>query len=336
MPAATLRILARNVESDGFGPTTADPFSPRKIHLSDFSIELLDRPSKVNYAQEFFIEPMTDECIIERDYQSIPPAPVPEDYGEFGGIAWDAEDLLLLLRLFRPGDVAFASVSIQKPDKPARRLFPYRVISCLVPGCSTRPFILNQSDIAEWEEFAASLKTTPSWNSKWFEISRRYFLYGGSTEFNATFASEVDRVMDYTTALEAALVPESDFVSRRLCERAVKLLGLSGDDATKAKSLLKDFYSIRSTLVHGSGLSSDQLSLLQDRDRWWEFERIVRHLITAALRNVPAEDAARKSHLSGLYELSDAERTQVLAEDFRAVKGPKARRELLCKLFGEL
>jgi hypothetical protein len=60
--------------------------------------------------------------------------------------------------------------------------------------------------------------------------------------------------MDYTTALEAALVPESDFVSRRLRERAVKVLGLSDDDANKVKSLLKDFYSIRSTLVHGSGL----------------------------------------------------------------------------------
>jgi hypothetical protein len=336
VPAATLRILARNVESDGFRPTAADPFSPRKIRLSDFSVELLDKPSKINYAQEFFIEPMVDECIIERDYQSIPPAPVSEDYGEFGGIAWDAEDLLLLLRLFRPGDLAFASVSMQKPDKPAQRLFPYRVISCLVPGCSTRPFVLNKSDIPEWEEFAASLKATPSWRSKWFEISRRYFLYGGSTEFNATFASEVDRVMDYTTALEAALVPESDFVSRSLRERAVKVLGLSGDEASRVTSLLKDFYSIRSTLVHGSGLSQGQLSLLQNRDRWWEFEQIVRDLIIAALRNVPAQDAARKPYLAGLYEPSDADRTQRLADDFRAVRDPKAKRELLCKLLGEL
>jgi hypothetical protein len=141
--------------------------------------------------------------------------------------------------------------------------------------------------------------------------------------------------MDYTTSLEAALVPESDLVSRRLRERAVKLLGLTGDDAIKAKKLLREFYSIRSSLVHGSGSSPDQLSLLQNRDRWREFEQLVRDLIVAALRNLPAEDAARQSYLAELYEPSDTERAVVLVENFRAIKDSLVRRDLLRKL-GEL
>ena len=84
-----------------------------------------------------------------------------------------------------------------------------------------------------------------------------------SDEFNANFPSEVDRVADYVAA--AALVPESDFVSQRLRERAVKLLGLEADPARKTGKLLNQLYSIRSRLVHGSPLSEDQMLVLQDR-----------------------------------------------------------------------
>jgi hypothetical protein len=325
--AATLRILARNVESDGFTPIPADAFSPQKLQFSDFSIELIDKQSRLKYARNFFKDAMLGECLIERDYHSIPPAP--NAYSGFGAIPNDAEDLLLLLRLFRPGDLAFVSASMEKPDSHPSKQYPYRVISDLVPNFSTRPFALNLADIVTWEAFAASLRAAPSWNSEWFEISRRYFLYGGSTEFNANFASEVDRVMDYTTALEAALVPESDLVSRRLRERAVKLLGLRGNDAIKVKSILRNFYSIRSSLVHGAGSSPDQLALLRDQDRWKEFEKLVRDLLVAALRKVPA---ARESYLAGLYNPSDAERAQVLVEGFRAVKDQQVKQELLTTL----
>jgi hypothetical protein len=288
--AATLRILARNIESDGFEPIAANALSPLKLQFSEFSIELLDQGKRrrLEYARQFFKGAMFDEFLIEREYEVIPPAP--QAYSGFGALPSDAEDLLLLLRLFRPGDLAFVSLSVQEPGSQPSIQYPYRVISNLVPAFSTRPFVLNQSDITAWEEFAASLRAAPSWKSRWFEVSRRYFLYGGSTEFNANFPTEVDRVMDYTTALESALVPEMDFVSRRLRERALKMLGLSGEVAEKAKKLLKEFYSIRSTLVHGSRLSSDQLSLLQSRARWLEFERLVRHLIVAALRNIPPGD----------------------------------------------
>ena len=59
--------------------------------------------------------------------------------------------------------------------------------------------------------------------------------------------SEVGRVADYVAALEAALVPETDFVSRRLRERAVKVLGLEGEASTTLKKLLNELYAI---LIH--------------------------------------------------------------------------------------
>jgi hypothetical protein len=270
---------------------------------------------------------MFEDCLIEREYASIPAKA--EAYSGFGSIPDDAEDLLLLLRLFSPGDLAFVSLVMQKPDSEPLTQFPYRVINDLVSAPSTRPFTINRSDISKWEEFAVSMKASSAWNSNWFEVSRRSFLYGGSTEFNANFTSEVDRVMDYTTALEAALVPESDFVSRRLKERAVKILDLSEDAARPNKKLLNEFYGIRSTLVHGGSLSDDQLAALRDRDRWLRFEQIVRDLLIAAVLKVPAEDQGRRSYLAQLFDPDAKVRSEKLVEDFKAIKDMQARRSLL-------
>jgi hypothetical protein len=335
MPAAILRILARNVESDGFTPIPADAFSPQKTHFPDFSIELIDKQSRLNYARTFFKDAMLGECIIEREYESIPPAPVSEDYGEFGGIPWDAEDLLLLLRLFRPGDLAFVSVSMQKPGGRLTKVYPYRVISDANHN-SSRPFRIDSSDVTRWEVFATSMMSSPAWKSSWFHVARRWFLYGGAKEFNPNFEDAVDRVADYVAALEAALIPESDlFIQRRLRERAVRLLGINDQNAPTTKQILTRFYGIRSTLVHGSPLSDKELAHLRDRQRWLEFEQLVRDLLVAALRGIPAEDAARVSYLEKLYQPDDAERGEDFAKNFKTIKDPQVGRELLCKLLRE-
>jgi len=341
MPAATLRILARNIESDQFRPIVADAFSPLKVRFSDFSIELLDQGKRrrLEYARQFFKCAMFGECLIEREYDVIPPAP--HAYSGFGALPNEAEDLLLLFRLFRPGDLAFVSLSMQKPDSQPSIQYPYRVISNLVSGSSTRPFVFNQPDVAVWESFASSLKPSPSWNSPWFKVARRWFVYGGAKEFNpyiesgvrGDFDGEVDRVADYVAALEAILLPENDlFIQRRLRERAVRLLGLTDENASSTKKLLTRFYGIRSTLVHGSPLSNDDLSHLRDSQRWLEFEQIVRDLLVAALRNVPAEESARASYLAEVYEPSDAERAEDFAKNFRTIKDPLVRLDLINKL----
>jgi hypothetical protein len=336
VPAATLRILARNVESDAFRLVPADPSSQMKIQLPGLSIELLDRQSRLNYARDFFKDATRDECLIERDYESIPPSPEPEDYGDFGGIPWDAEDLLFLLRLFRPGDLAFVSLSMQRPHRPPQKLYPYRVISDANRN-STRPFRIDRSDVPSWEVFAISVKSSPAWKSAWFNVARRWFLYGGAKEFNPNCESEVDRVADYVAALEAILVPKSDqFIQRQLKRRAVRLLGLNDEDALATKKLLMRFYKIRSTLVHGSKVSDDDLLYLQDRERWREFEQIVRDLLVAAVLKMPAGEPARLAYLSRLYEPNDEERAEALVESFKAINNSKVRRELICKIVHKL
>jgi hypothetical protein len=198
-------------------------------------------------------------------------------------------------------------------------------------GESTRQFWLEQTDVPKWESFAASLRASASWKADWFKVSRRSSLYGGSKEFNPNFESEVDRVADYIASLEAALVPKSFLIQRCLKERAVRLLGLTEEKAQQIKKLLSKFYAIRSTLVHG-GSVKDQLSFLQDRDCWLDFEQLVRDLIVAALGKVPAEETPRKSYLASLYEPDDNARAKEIKENFKAIKDPEARKSLLAAL----
>jgi hypothetical protein len=341
VPAATLRILARNVESDAFKPTAGDAFSPLRLQFSNFSIELLDQGKRprLEYARQFFRCAMFGECLIEREFDAIPPAP--DAYSGFGTLPNEAEDLLLLLRLFRPGDLSFVSLSMQKPGSQPSIQYPYRVISNLVSGFSARPFIFNRPDVMAWEAFAPLLKSAASWNATWFKVARRWFLYGGAKEFNpyiesgavGDFDGEVDRVADYVAALEAVLLPENEmFIQRRLKKRAVRILGLADGKAMSTERLLARFYGIRSTLVHGSPLSNDDLLYLRDRQRWREFEELVRDLLVAAVRKVPAEEPARASYLAGLYEPSDAERAEDFAKNFKTIKDPLARLDLIGKL----
>jgi len=314
-PAATVRVLVRNFESD----TTS-------LQLADFSIEGILTSRDLEAARQFFPEAMRDEWLLVRDYDVIPPAP--EAWSGFGAIPNDVEDLLLLLRLYQPGDLAFVGVHMTTPTNSSRQ-YPYRAISNLVSNYSTRQFRLNQADCTTWEEFEYPLRVGPQWKSTWFEVCRRFLLYGGGKEFNPKFEGDVDRVIDYMTALEAAIVPESDFVTRRLRERARLLLSLQGQEDPAPQKLLTDLYGIRSTLVHGSPLSEEQLSLLRDRDQWWRFEQIVRDLLVAALKSVPSEDPERRLYLTSLYDLSDVARTEKLRQDFTAIKSDHVRRELL-------
>jgi hypothetical protein len=311
----TVRVLVRNLESD-----------TRCLRFSDFSIEEISGHSAWKSALEFFPEASRDEWILSRAYTSIPP--ITENWSGFGAIPSEIEDLLLLLRLFRPGDLAFAAMQLTTPTSKSRQ-YPYRAISPLVSSHSTRQYVMKQTECADWETFASSLSASAQWSSGWFSVCRRFLLYGGGKEFNANFESDLDRVIDYVAALEAALVPESDFVSRRLRERAQRLLDLRGNTDPSAKKCINEFYAVRSTLVHGSPLGSDQMALLRDENRWWRFEKLVREVLVEALRRVPAEESQRRAYLTSLYDLTDSERAEQLRQSYKAIEDREVKQTLI-------
>jgi hypothetical protein len=183
-----------------------------------------------------------DDWIFEKAYSLLPLGP---PGSPVGGVPNDIEDVLLLLRLFKTGDISFIRLAIIPPSGNTLVQFPYRAMNDL-NSYSILRFEIEPADCQQWRAFADGIRTSPSWNSDWFKAARRFFLCGGAKEFNPMW-DDVDRILDYATALEAALVPEKDYSTRRMGRRGAAMI--SGDDAAEADTIvtfLKRFYEIRS------------------------------------------------------------------------------------------
>lgn len=272
--------------------------SDEVLQFHDFRIRRITSSGDLSDVQKLLRSATLQDWVYERTYHTVPPSLVPSG---FGAIPLDVEDALLLLRLFKVGDISFTEHVIRNDAGHVFRQYPLRTQASVT---TTIPYRISQDECQKWDAFASRLKSCDSWKSDWFAVARRFFLYGGAIEFNP-YHGEVDRIVDYNIALEAALVPESDFVSRRLRERAVQLLASADSGTTNVKSLLNSFYAFRSKIVHGAKLRDAPTEL---KARMQEFEKTVRELLVAALTSLPREDSSRILRLKGIYEISDSER----------------------------
>ena len=128
------------------------------------------------------------------------------------------------------------------------------------------------------------------------------------------------------TALEAILVPEHDgFIGRRLRERAVSLLKCHNIDPDDTKRLLRDFYNVRSAVVHGSDISPFKTGILK---RNIDLETVVRNIIVEALKTLPKKDKDRVAYLKQLFDVSDQDRSQRAFSDFCSIKCETEKRKL--------
>jgi hypothetical protein len=274
-----------------------------------------------------------NDCVYERRYTSIPP-PRQASPSDFGSIPEDVEDALLLLRLFKTGDLAFAQLKVKKRNGSLDPQFPYRLISNATPAGSY--YRMGPEECANWDTFASDLVRQSAWHATWFGVARRFFLYGGAKEFNChkepgTEINEVDRIVDYMIAIEATLAPEKDvFIGKRLRERAVKLLGEEGEQADQTRELLKKFYDLRSTVAHGSPLNeSDREFITKNKEG---FEYTVRKLLIKGLRELPSADKDRIQLLANWWAPSDADRAGKLLEDFGRIKNHGEKESLIKRL----
>lgn len=306
----TCHILVRNVESNADQLDFTD-FVLRRIRQGD---EAARSKARYNLGTE---EVYCGNWVITRQYQRPGHA-----------IAEDAEEILFLLRLFRPGELKFVRLRINDASTMLTQC-PYRVISPIV-GNSSPHYRLDAEDVDEWLQFRKDIKEAQSWSSAWVRVCKKFFLYGTSVEFNVD-ADELDRVVNYMMAIEAALVPEKDFVSARLKQRALALVQWhSADDEDKAKKALAELYSVRSSIAHGSRVGDGSIRFLRDQRDY--FESLVRRILREAILQLPAEDHSRKSILDDLFAVTDEKRADDVFQKFRAIKSGDVRDTLITKL----
>lgn len=302
-------VLVRNLESD-----------VRKLDFGEFTIELVGLRFKDLREVFSSVDVNQDDWILEKSYTVPPPGP---PGSAVGGIPNDLEDILLLFRLYRPGDMAFVKQAIIQPSGNRVVQFPYRAMNDLNSYSAMR-FQLSSDECPQWRIFASNIRATQAWRSRWFSVTRRFFLYGGAEEFNPTW-DDADRVVDYATALEATLVPETGFSKRRMSRRAAALVS---NDAVL--NIVKKLYDIRSSIVHGSPLGNEQRTWLIETFR--EVEQRVREVLVAGIRAIPADEAERRKMLANLYDPADDERGEFVLQKFHEIRTEVVRNVIADKV----
>ena len=307
MGSYTVYILMQNFESP-LNKLVFDEFNITKIDMEN--IEKLK-----NVFLGMFV--YSGQHFIKRRYDKLPE--LDKDDSGLGRIPDDSEDLMLLLRLFKPGNLVFVAQVVQVPEGEFLRQYPYPMAFSTYRS----PFHYRMSveEVGLFNEFFREAPKWPGWNAPWFQVVRRYFLWGGSKEFHP--GRDNERVLDYMIALEAAFVFEGDFVSRRLRERAAAILG----ETKLLKNRIKEFYDIRSAIAHGNVLSAKQISLLRENGRL--FEDDIRKLLKETLKNCQTDDAPRRKYLRRLYDISDSGRAEKIISDFRPIKNLEIKNDLL-------
>jgi hypothetical protein len=308
-------ILVRNL---GSGAESLD--------FGEFTISLVGLRSKELREVFSSVDVNNDDWIFEKSYKQLPLGP---PGSPVGGIPNDTEGILLLLRLYKPGDIAFIRQAIIQPSGSTLVQFPYRAMNDL-NSYAPRRFEVESAECQAWKAFADGIRESPSWSSDWFAAARRFFLCGGAKQFNPKW-DDVDRIVDYTTALESTLVPENGHNTRRISRRAAALIAPNTPvEAEVIVRFIKRFYEIRSRIVHGSGLS--------DESREWLFEncdqveRRVRQVLVTAVQKLPPGEADRRAALAGLYDPTDEDRGNFAFDKFREIKTAEVRKAIAAKI----
>ena len=292
-----------------------------ELHFADFKFVRIG--SSWDYdlkkAQKLFARamPLYKDWFYERNYHG--------DDELLEKVPFDVEDTLFFLRLFKTGDLVFQNLAVETNDDELFNQLPYRIMAYIH---STQMYQFESEECTTFDAFAKEMRSQRNLSASWFRTARRFFLYGGGKEFNP-FHDEVDRVVDYMTALEALLVPERDFVGRRLRERAASLLINNNADPEDVKYLLKGFYDVRSAIVHGSNISDSKGEILKRND---DFESVVRSIIIQALKTLPENDKDRKAYLKNLFDVSDQDRSEQAFSDFCSVRDRSEKNNLFDRI----
>lgn len=308
-------VLVRNLES-----------SAVSLDFGEFTIKLVG--IRFQELRDIFssADVNPDDWIFEKSYTLLP---LGAPGSPVGGIPTDIEDILLLLRLHRAGDISFIKQTIIPPSGNKLVQFPCRAINDLNSYSSLR-FKFESEECEEWKAFSIRIRNGQSWNSDWFAAARRFFLSGGAKPFNPA-RDDVDRIVDYATALESALVPEKDYNTRRISRRAAALLpSVDPTDHEVIVGFIKKLCEIRSRIVHGNGMN--------DETRAWLFtnsevvESRVREILAAAVQQLPPGEEKRRAALAQFYNPTDDDRGNFIVEKFREIKNAGVRKAVAAEI----
>ncbi len=299
MPVYTVVAQLRNF----FSASELVPFEEFQIRshaFADCEVGKLFGPNNITFEDCFYVRSYHEKSWI---------APQHRDH-----MIRDVEDAILLLRLFRRGELGVVSIVVTSDDGEGPSKLCWN--PSMSPDDAYPDYEFGQSDVEEWKAFSAPIRSGQGWNSAWFGTARRFFAYGAAIPVEEHWG-HADRYVYYSIALEAPLVPERDNVGRRLRRRAAALLSLSKEEEIVSNHTLRDLYDLRSTTAHGRELSVDEKAILKNKRQ--AFEDIIRRILATAVQNLPGDEAQRDAHLKEMYDLTFEDRAELVLQHFNAL-----------------
>jgi len=307
-------VLVRNLESNA-----------ERLDFGEFTIKPIGSQFQELRTVFSSIDVNQDDWLFEKSYNHLP---LGAPGSPVGGIPDDVEDVLLLLRLYQPGDISFIKNAIVIPSGNTLVQLPYRAMNDL-NSYSPLKFQVDQQKCEDWRAFAVRVRESQSWGSDWFASARRFFLSGGAKQFNPEWR-EVDRILDYVMALESTLVPENDYNTRRISRRGANLIASVDLASTDLIKFITKLYEIRSRIVHGSKLDDKTLDWLSGN--FAKIELRVRQILATAVQKLPGGEEERGAALARLYDPTDDDRGELMIEKFRQIKKSEVRKDVAAKI----
>jgi hypothetical protein len=179
---------------------------------------------------------------------------------------------LLAMRLCAPGDIRIGRLFYEKPAA-----FNVGIGGMQMSGFSVwNPgpnYHLVPEQVPDIRRLYGQLNEFDSrGNKKNLALALRSF----SSIYDRTYHQAEDRILDAVTALEAVWKLDSE-LSFKLAFRTASLLAISDDERVLIYETLRDYYGIRSKVVHGSALSDLEARRLNE-------DEPLRNLVRRALR----------------------------------------------------
>lgn len=195
-----------------------------------------------------------------------------------------SRDLVWALRLFEPGRFAMGPTWLCVPPgfpiDRGRNQELFGPAMCLSFEPSDEPILsvshevtyhFQAAELSSFKEFSACVSSALN------ELVKFPKLALAESRFNQSFGEKAreDEIVDIFVCLEALLLYESDELTLRLGTRLANLLGAGPEDRKKLFAEVKDFYGVRSKIVHGGTFKPKDRQLVQDAARLRELARRV-------------------------------------------------------------
>ena len=165
-----------------------------------------------------------------------------EDDSGFDEIYRSMDELLLVFRLYKVGDIMFDHFLIKDLDSKEKYSSLYDFAMS-----SVYKYEFEQNEILKFNTFRKSIKEKKGYNNIFYKFSLKYFISGGNKRF-AYRIENLERIIDYIIALEALFLIDGNryFLRRTISKRISNFLKIDN-----TSEIIKYMYDERSRIVHG-------------------------------------------------------------------------------------